>query len=248
MKYHTIGSIFNLYIGNTRGIIGSYIYLNEEAPTYPTSFRLVLTFNRLAFLIAVFSSYPLYSNKCNESKVPVQLNPGLLDCGPTKSHLPRTSNACSDYYLCDFSAVFLAPVDSRTLAPPPLGAEHPDQRIHSGAWATFGSRFAVFEKNRYPPTISSIVIVESLWEGSAVQGPRYTVGPIRLCYRLFLAKPPSTCDAGCVRMHNRCVLLSQMMATEWFTGMICNNQKRNIISAMVIKHLSDVDEVRIRLV
>lgn len=95
---------------------------------------------------------------------------------------------------------------------------------------------------------SSIVIVESLWEGSAVQGPRYTVGPIRLCYRLFLAKPPSTCDAGCVRMHNRCVLLSQIMATEWFTGMICNNQKRNIISAMVIKHLSDVDEVRIGLV
>ncbi|KAJ5630468.1 uncharacterized protein N7484_010568 [Penicillium longicatenatum] len=48
-----IGSAFNICVGNIGGIIGSYMYLDREAPTYPTGFGLSLAFGGTALLAAL---------------------------------------------------------------------------------------------------------------------------------------------------------------------------------------------------
>ncbi|KAL3487683.1 major facilitator superfamily domain-containing protein [Aspergillus germanicus] len=51
-KRRAIGSAFNICMGNTGGIIGSYMYLDREAPTYPTGFGLSLAFGVSGLLVA----------------------------------------------------------------------------------------------------------------------------------------------------------------------------------------------------
>ncbi|CAG8895315.1 unnamed protein product [Penicillium egyptiacum] len=48
-----IGSAFNICIGNIGGIIGSYMYLDHEDPTYPTGFGLSLAFGGSALMAAL---------------------------------------------------------------------------------------------------------------------------------------------------------------------------------------------------
>ncbi|KAL4998446.1 major facilitator superfamily domain-containing protein [Aspergillus recurvatus] len=52
-KRRAIGSAFNICMGNTGGIIGSYMYLGREAPTYPTGFGLSLAFGASGLVIAL---------------------------------------------------------------------------------------------------------------------------------------------------------------------------------------------------
>ncbi|KAL6228892.1 hypothetical protein BDW75DRAFT_235594 [Aspergillus navahoensis] len=52
-KRRAIGSAFNICMGNTGGITGSYIYLDREAPTYPTGFGLSLAFGVSALVVAL---------------------------------------------------------------------------------------------------------------------------------------------------------------------------------------------------
>ncbi|KAL4895493.1 major facilitator superfamily domain-containing protein [Aspergillus ambiguus] len=65
-KRRAIGSAFNICIGNTGGIIGSYMYLDRESPTYPTGFGLSLAFGTFSLLVALILelSY-MYANKRN---------------------------------------------------------------------------------------------------------------------------------------------------------------------------------------
>jgi MFS family permease len=51
-KRRAIGSAFNICMGNTGGIIGSYMYLDREAPTYQTGFGLSLAFGVSGLLVA----------------------------------------------------------------------------------------------------------------------------------------------------------------------------------------------------
>jgi MFS family permease len=51
-KRRAIGSAFNICLGNTGGIIGSYMYLDREAPTYQTGFGLSLAFGLSGLLVA----------------------------------------------------------------------------------------------------------------------------------------------------------------------------------------------------
>ncbi|KAJ5664678.1 hypothetical protein N7462_011491 [Penicillium macrosclerotiorum] len=48
-----IGSAFNICVGNIGGIIGSYMYLDREEPTYHTGFGLSLAFGGTALLAAL---------------------------------------------------------------------------------------------------------------------------------------------------------------------------------------------------
>ncbi|KAL4746823.1 hypothetical protein BDW72DRAFT_210153 [Aspergillus terricola var. indicus] len=52
-KRRAIGSAFNICMGNTGGIIGSYMYLSREAPTYPTGFGLSLAFGVSGLIVAL---------------------------------------------------------------------------------------------------------------------------------------------------------------------------------------------------
>ncbi|KAL4989605.1 major facilitator superfamily domain-containing protein [Aspergillus falconensis] len=52
-KRRAIGSAFNICMGNTGGIIGSYMYLGREAPTYPTGFGLSLAFGASGLIVAL---------------------------------------------------------------------------------------------------------------------------------------------------------------------------------------------------
>ncbi|KAL4971594.1 major facilitator superfamily domain-containing protein [Aspergillus desertorum] len=52
-KRRAIGSAFNICMGNTGGIIGSYMYLGREAPTYPTGFGLSLAFGASGLVVAL---------------------------------------------------------------------------------------------------------------------------------------------------------------------------------------------------
>lgn len=47
-----IGVAFNICLGNVGGVIGSYMYLESEAPKYYTGFGLSLAFGASAFIIA----------------------------------------------------------------------------------------------------------------------------------------------------------------------------------------------------
>lgn len=59
-----IGSAFNICIGNIGGIIGSYMYIDREAPTYPTGFGLSLAFGGTALLAALVLEFSfLWDNK-----------------------------------------------------------------------------------------------------------------------------------------------------------------------------------------
>lgn len=49
----TIGVAFNVCIGNIGGIVGSYMYLDREAPTYKTGFGLSLAFGASGMIIAI---------------------------------------------------------------------------------------------------------------------------------------------------------------------------------------------------
>lgn len=51
-KRRAIGSAFNICMGNTGGIIGSYMYLDRESPTYLTGFGLSLAFGVSGLLVA----------------------------------------------------------------------------------------------------------------------------------------------------------------------------------------------------
>ncbi|KAJ5156602.1 hypothetical protein N7492_009405 [Penicillium capsulatum] len=48
-----IGSAFNICVGNIGGIIGSYMYIDSEDPTYPTGFGLSLAFGGTALIAAL---------------------------------------------------------------------------------------------------------------------------------------------------------------------------------------------------
>ncbi|KAL8282862.1 hypothetical protein RB600_006038 [Gaeumannomyces tritici] len=48
-----IGVAFNIGVGNLGGIVGSYIYLDTEAPRYPTGFGLSLAFGCSGLLVAL---------------------------------------------------------------------------------------------------------------------------------------------------------------------------------------------------
>ncbi|KAL3458592.1 major facilitator superfamily domain-containing protein [Aspergillus heterothallicus] len=51
-KRRAIGSAFNICMGNTGGIIGSYMYLDSESPTYLTGFGLSLAFGVSGLIVA----------------------------------------------------------------------------------------------------------------------------------------------------------------------------------------------------
>ncbi|OGE47842.1 hypothetical protein PENARI_c036G12525 [Penicillium arizonense] len=61
-----IGSAFNICVGNIGGIIGSYMYLDREGPTYPTGFGLSLAFGGSALVAALILEISfVYANKLN---------------------------------------------------------------------------------------------------------------------------------------------------------------------------------------
>ncbi|KAJ6027932.1 hypothetical protein N7460_012749 [Penicillium canescens] len=61
-----IGSAFNICVGNIGGIIGSYMYLDREGPTYPTGFGLSLAFGGSALVAALILEVSfVYANKRN---------------------------------------------------------------------------------------------------------------------------------------------------------------------------------------
>ncbi|KAL2832293.1 major facilitator superfamily domain-containing protein [Aspergillus pseudoustus] len=69
-KRRAIGSAFNICMGNTGGIIGSYMYLDRESPTYQTGFGLSLAFGVSGLLVAVILEASLvWANRRNEAVV-----------------------------------------------------------------------------------------------------------------------------------------------------------------------------------
>ncbi|KAJ5088906.1 hypothetical protein N7456_012522 [Penicillium angulare] len=63
-KRRAIGSAFNICMGNTGGIIGSYMYLDRESPTYITGFGLSLAFGLSGLLVACgLEFWFMYANK-----------------------------------------------------------------------------------------------------------------------------------------------------------------------------------------
>ncbi|KAJ5259623.1 hypothetical protein N7478_012604 [Penicillium angulare] len=63
-KRRAIGSAFNICMGNTGGIIGSYMYLDRESPTYITGFGLSLAFGVSGLLVACgLELWFMYANK-----------------------------------------------------------------------------------------------------------------------------------------------------------------------------------------
>lgn len=63
-KRRAIGSALIICIGNTGGIIGSYMYLDRESPTYPTGFGLSLAFGLSGLLVAIILELSfMFANK-----------------------------------------------------------------------------------------------------------------------------------------------------------------------------------------
>ncbi|KAJ5371061.1 uncharacterized protein N7496_007153 [Penicillium cataractarum] len=63
-KRRAIGSALIICIGNTGGIIGSYMYLDRESPTYPTGFGLSLAFGLSGLLVAAILELSfMFANK-----------------------------------------------------------------------------------------------------------------------------------------------------------------------------------------
>lgn len=96
---------------------------------------------------------------------------------------------------------------------PPTGAKGPDQRIHLGGRRSLAPDSLRLREYGYPPT----VIVEGLWEGSAVQGTSLVSPSDYATTRSWLShQAPVMPDAG-VCVCTTGVLLSRMMATDKFT-------------------------------
>ncbi|KAE8325414.1 major facilitator superfamily domain-containing protein [Aspergillus sergii] len=70
-----IGLALSICIGNSGGVIGSYMYMDEEAPTYYTGFGLSLAFGGSGLIVALLLelSY-IYANrkKANESEAEIR--------------------------------------------------------------------------------------------------------------------------------------------------------------------------------
>ncbi|OQE20156.1 hypothetical protein PENFLA_c017G01681 [Penicillium flavigenum] len=65
-KRRAIGSALNICMGNTGGIIGSYMYLDQESPTYLTGFGLSLAFGVSGLLVACIVELSfVYANRRN---------------------------------------------------------------------------------------------------------------------------------------------------------------------------------------
>jgi MFS family permease len=75
-----VGSAFNICVGNIGGIVGSYMYLDSEAPAYPTGFGLSLAFGGSALLAAVIVevSY-VYANKKNATMTEMEIRETYTD-------------------------------------------------------------------------------------------------------------------------------------------------------------------------
>ncbi|KAJ5582998.1 hypothetical protein N7535_001618, partial [Penicillium sp. DV-2018c] len=75
-----VGSAFNICVGNIGGIVGSYMYLDREAPAYPTGFGLSLAFGGTALLAAVILevSY-FYANKKNAAMTEMEIRETYTD-------------------------------------------------------------------------------------------------------------------------------------------------------------------------
>ncbi|KAJ9491643.1 hypothetical protein VN97_g1570 [Penicillium thymicola] len=65
-KRRAIGSALNICMGNTGGVIGSYMYLDRESPTYLTGFGLSLAFGISGLLVAcIVELSVVYANRRN---------------------------------------------------------------------------------------------------------------------------------------------------------------------------------------
>lgn len=65
-KRRAIGSALNICMGNTGGVIGSYMYLDQESPTYLTGFGLSLAFGISGLLVACIVELSfVYANRRN---------------------------------------------------------------------------------------------------------------------------------------------------------------------------------------
>ncbi|KAJ5667669.1 uncharacterized protein N7477_006239 [Penicillium maclennaniae] len=75
-----IGSAFNICVGNIGGIIGSYMYIDKEYPTYPTGFGLSLAFGGSAFVAAVILELSfMWANKKNAAMSDVDIRSKYTD-------------------------------------------------------------------------------------------------------------------------------------------------------------------------
>lgn len=64
-----IGVAFNICVGNIGGIVGSYMYLDKEAPTYHTGFGLSLAFGGSGILVALLLELSYKWGNAGKSKV-----------------------------------------------------------------------------------------------------------------------------------------------------------------------------------
>ncbi|KAJ5739378.1 hypothetical protein N7533_012162 [Penicillium manginii] len=75
-----IGSAFNICVGNIGGIIGSYMYIDKEDPTYPTGFGLSLAFGGSALVAAVILELSfMWANKKNAAMSEVDIRSRYTD-------------------------------------------------------------------------------------------------------------------------------------------------------------------------
>lgn len=75
-----IGSAFNICVGNIGGIIGSYMYLDREEPTYHTGFGLSLAFGGTALLAALVLEVSfMWANKRNSALSEVDIREKYSD-------------------------------------------------------------------------------------------------------------------------------------------------------------------------
>ncbi|KAJ5129824.1 uncharacterized protein N7515_005863 [Penicillium bovifimosum] len=75
-----VGSAFNICVGNIGGIVGSYMYLDREAPAYPTGFGLSLAFGGTAFLAAVIVEVSwVYANRKNAAMTEMEIRETYTD-------------------------------------------------------------------------------------------------------------------------------------------------------------------------
>jgi MFS family permease len=63
-----IGVAFNICVGNIGGIIGSYIFLDSEAPSYPTGFGVSLAFGAAGSVVAVLLELAYWMENKKKSK------------------------------------------------------------------------------------------------------------------------------------------------------------------------------------
>ncbi|KAJ5467575.1 hypothetical protein N7475_005327 [Penicillium sp. IBT 31633x] len=75
-----IGSAFNICVGNLGGIVGSYMYIESEKPSYPTGFGLSLALGATGALAAVILevSY-VYANKQNAKMTELEIREKYTD-------------------------------------------------------------------------------------------------------------------------------------------------------------------------